>query len=139
MTSAGPAMRSYVKRTVRGTYELHEYLAEGNFGAVYRSEQTFLDRRLRRVALKLSKHPGLDREKLQEQLTDVFMLAEAMDEMTDAAARSHLVHIYDAGVWKEEQNRAFVVMEFVQGRPLDRVIESYRGRVPETILVGWAR
>lgn len=139
MTTVAPGMRSYVKRTIRGTYELHEYLAEGNFGAVYRSEQTFLGRRLRRVALKLSKHPGIDSRKLQEQLTDVFILAEAMDEMTDAAARSHLVHIYDAGVWKEEQDRAYVVMEFVQGRPLDRVIESYNGRVPETILFEWAR
>ena len=67
MISHKVGMRSFVKRTIRDAYELIDFLDEGGFGAVYRSEQTFLGSRLRRVALKLSKHPGLDTQKLREQ------------------------------------------------------------------------
>ena len=77
----------------------------------------------------------------------MFVLADAIDELTDAEARSHLVQIFDAGIWEEEQNRAYVVMEFIQGKSLRAVLDSYRPspgvcsqiRVPENIVRDWAR
>jgi serine/threonine protein kinase len=136
------SMHALVGESIRGIhdgcYTLTDLLGEGAFGAVYRGEQTLWDRTVRRVAIKVSKHPHAAQDRLAEMLADIFVLADAIDEMTDAVARSHLVHIYDMGVWKERQNRAFVVMEFVSGKGLHHVIESYRGRVPENIVRGWA-
>jgi serine/threonine protein kinase len=148
MTQASTSMASFVGRTIGSNYRLQAFLAEGGFGAVYRSEQSFLDHRLRRVAVKVSKHPGVDFERLREQLADVYILAEAIDELSDAEARSHLVQIYDAGIWKQEQERAYIVMEFVQGKDLAGVFDSYRPssraphselRVPENLVRNWAR
>jgi len=149
MTSAEAAnMASFVGKTVGANYKLLALLGEGGFAAVYRSEQSFLDQRLRRVAVKVSKHPGVDAQRLREQLADVYILAEAIDELSDAEARSHLVQIYDVGIWKQEQDRAYVVMEFVQGKDLAGVFDSYLPypraprseiRVPENIVRSWAR
>jgi len=137
-------MRSFQGRTLCGSYLLGEYLSEGNFGAVYRSEQQFLGRTARRVAVKLSKHTDITTETARDIFADAFLLAEALDEMTDALARSYLVHVYDVGLVPELDSRAFVVMEFVQGTTLKTQFDSYKmggahGRVPANLLLKWTR
>lgn len=131
-------MRTFVGSVLQGGYILREFIQEGNFGAVYRSEQRFLDVPVRRVAVKLSKRTGFDAETAKDVFADVFMLAQAMDEMTDTEERNHLVHVYDAGILHDMEKRAFVVMEFVQGTSLDYQFRSYK-KVPSNILLKWAR
>lgn len=131
-------MKSLQGKTLRGTYLLQQYIHEGNFGAVFRSEQQFLGVPVRRVAVKISKETQINIDLAKDIFAEVFLLAEAMDEMTDAGAKSHLVHIYDAGILPEQDNRMFVVMEYVQGTTLAEQFRSYR-RVPAPLLLKWVR
>jgi len=133
-----PDMPSFVGRKIHERYLLQEYISEGNFGAVYRSEQHFLGISARRVAVKLSKKTGIDGSMARDIFADVLLLAQAMDEMTDAEARSHLVQVYDAGICPRLDNRLFVVMEYVQGTTLAAQFESYR-LVPASVLLRWSR
>ncbi|NUO83232.1 hypothetical protein HUU05_24430, partial [candidate division KSB1 bacterium] len=113
-------MKSFVGMTIRESYLLRDYISQGNFGAVYKSEQQFLGVPVRRVAVKLSKAAQVDLKTAKDIFADAFLLAEAMDEMDDAQARTNLVHVYDVGLIKELDNRMFVVMEYIQGTDLDR-------------------
>jgi eukaryotic-like serine/threonine-protein kinase len=131
-------LHAFEGRTLQGTYLLRTHLGEGNFGAVFLSEQRFLGVPVRRVAVKLSKHVGMDVDTARSVFADAFLLAEAMDQMTDAEARSHLVHVYDVGLAKDADNRGFLVMEFVEGTTLQAQFRSYT-RVPAPLLVKWAR
>ncbi|WP_410597486.1 serine/threonine-protein kinase [Amycolatopsis sp. lyj-23] len=100
-----------------GDYVLETYLGEGAFGAVFRSSQCALGKPLRRVALKLSHRTGLTAAAALNLLDDAFLLADAMDRITDAAARLHLVQVYDAGLIGAG-GRAFLAMEYVEGGTL---------------------
>jgi len=131
-------MRSFTGKTLKESYLLQEYIFEGNFGAVYKSEQYFLDVPVRRVAVKISKEVNIDINKAKDIFADAFLLAHAMDEMDDAEARSHLVHVYDVGILRELDNRLFVVMEYIQGTTLAAQFESYK-RVPANLMMKWAR
>ncbi len=130
------SMRSLQGQVLGGRYHLAEYKAEGNFGAVFRSEQLFLGKPARRVAVKVSKKKDIPAADAREIFADVFMLAQAMDEMRDATARSRLVHVYDAGL--AEEGRAFVVMEYVDGPTLQTELRR-AGRADVTQLLRWTR
>lgn len=130
-------MRSFEGKTLQGRYLLQKMLGQGNFGAVYRSEHYMMGARVRRVAVKLSKQGGFDEAMAREVFADAFTLAEAVDEMTDASARMHMVQVFDLGLAPEVGNRGFVVMEFVQGTTLAHQFESLR-RVPANLLLKWS-
>ena len=132
------ALQLLTGKTLRGSYVLEELVGEGNFGAVFRSEQQFLGLRVRRVAVKLSKQTGLTVETARDIFADAFLLAQALDEMTAVTARSHLVQVYDLGIAAEFENRGFLVMEYVQGSSLAAQFASYR-RVPAPLLLKWVR
>jgi serine/threonine protein kinase len=117
-------------------YRLSKYLAEGNFGAVFQSEQLFLGVPARRVAVKVSKQRNIPRGQACEIFSDVFTLAQAMDGMRDATARSRLVHVYDAGL--TDEGRAFVVMEYVEGLTLQAELHR-AGRATEKQTLRWVR
>ncbi len=131
-------MKSLVGKTLRDSYLLEKYLAEGNFGAVYKSQQQFLGVTVRRVAVKISKTTDVDVATARDIFADAFMLAEAMDEMSDAEARTYLVHVYDLGILKDLNNRMFVVMEFIQGTDLAAQFRAYN-RVPANLLLKWGQ
>ena len=128
-------MRSLQGQFIDDRYLLKEYIAEGNFGAVFKGEQYFMNKPVRRVAIKISKKPGLDLNTIQDLFADVFMLAKVMDEIEDAQARSHLVHIYDMGQTNRWGKRVYVVMEYVQGTNLEN---KFRTAVPYNLLLKWA-
>ena len=129
-------MESFVGKTLRDSYVLQELLGEGNFGAVFKGLQIFLGAPVRTVAVKLSKQTDLDIITARNILADVFLLAQALQEMADPVARQHLIHIYDIGMLPEEEQRGFIVMEYVPGATLAEQFASFR-RVPATLLVGW--
>lgn len=131
-------MRSFIGKTLKESYLLQEYIFEGNFGAVYKSAQYFLDVPVRRVAVKISKKININIKIARDIFADAFLLAHAMDEMDDAEARSHLVHVYDVGILRELDNRLFVVMEYIQGTTLAAQFRSYK-RVPANLMIKWAR
>lgn len=129
-------MRTFEGRTVAGAYLLREHLGSGGFGGVFRSDQYVLGVPLRRVALKLSRKTDMSEEHTRDALADAFLLAEAMDSIIDQRSRMHLVHIYDAGIAKEVDDRWFLTMEFVSGTTLEDRFASF-GRVPAGQLTKW--
>jgi serine/threonine protein kinase len=133
-------LRALVGRVVDGRYVLRELLGAGGFGGVFLSEQYVLGRPVRRVACKVSRRKGVTERTAGELFADVLQLAGAMEGMTDAAARAHLVHVYDGGIAREIDGRAFLVMEYVPGHSLADEFKQYPdGRVPRGLLLKWAR
>lgn len=133
-------LRELVGRVVDGRYVLRELLGSGGFGGVFLSEQYVLGRPVRRVACKVSRETGLTEQTAGELFADVLQLASAMEGMTDAAARGHLVHVYDGGIARELDGRAFLVMEYVPGHSLADEFKQYPdGRVPVGLLLKWVR
>jgi serine/threonine protein kinase len=108
----------FIGRRLNDKYLLNERIGGGGFGTVFLSDQFFLEVPTRRVAVKISKATGFTAAKAREIFADVFMLAKAMDEMNNSQGRSNLVHIYDAGILHEENDRIFVVMEYIDGQSL---------------------
>jgi serine/threonine protein kinase len=130
-------MRSLEGTTIRDSYLLKRLVGEGTFGGVFLSEQQFIGVPIRKVAVKISKRVRLDQETARDIFADAFILAQAMSEMTDAGARSHLVHVYEVGI-EPKDGRAFIVMEYIQGTTLQQQFTSFQ-RVPATQLLKWAR
>ena len=97
----------YVGRVLEGRYEIMSKIARGGMATVYRAQ----DRRLRRVvAIKLM-HENHDEE-----------LIRRFDTEAQSAARlvsPHIVSVFDQGV---EDDRPFIVMEYVPGCTLRHVI-----------------
>ena len=97
----------YVGRVLEGRYEIMSKIARGGMATVYRAQ----DRRLRRVvAIKLM-HENHDEELLRR-----------FDTEAQSAARlvsPHIVSVFDQGV---EDDRPFIVMEYVPGCTLRHVI-----------------
>ncbi|WP_127354939.1 serine/threonine-protein kinase [Actinacidiphila soli] len=134
----GADLRSFEGRVINDRYLLTKWIGGGAFGAVFLSEQRILGRPVRRVACKISRETGMTEADAQDRFADILRLAEAMDGMTDAEARRHLVHVYDGGLAHDAGGRAFLVMEFVQGTTLADQFESLK-TVPAKLLFNWAR
>lgn len=130
-------MKQFEGRQLAGRYQIAKYLAEGNFGAVYQGRQYFLDDPVRRVAIKLSKKTGLERDTAKVLFADAFRLAEAMDEMPDAEARKHLIQVLDLGIAEELDRRGYAILEFVPGTNLAEEFSRFHGPAPSNIVVNW--
>ncbi|GAB3580225.1 protein kinase domain-containing protein [Calidifontibacter terrae] len=95
--------------TLGGRYELTERIAAGGMGEVWKSRDQILGRT---VALKL----------LKDGLTDEVGFTERFrNEARLSAALTHgnIAQVYDYG---EDEGTAYLVMEFVPGMPLSKII-----------------
>jgi len=102
---------------IAGRYRILEKLGEGGMGAVYKAQDTTLDRV---VAVKVLP-PG--------RLNDAEAVARFQREAKALARLSHphIIHAFDAG---EDRDRHFLVMEFVEGVTLDRVLREHGALSP---------
>lgn len=108
-------------QTLADKYKLLEVQASGFYGAVFRAEQYFCGQRVRPVAVKVSRQTDLTAETAPNLFGDAKILAQllaAVPNGLDDAGRRHLVQIHDMGLLPEHENRAFLVMEYVDGLPL---------------------
>lgn len=131
-------MKTFEGKVLQGRYVLSKFIGQGNFGAIYKSEQQFLGVPVRRVALKLSKSTNVNITTAKDIFADAFRLAEVMDELIDAEARKYLVHVYDIGILSEMDKRMLIVMEYVDGTDLAEEFESLK-RIPANMLLKWAK
>ena len=100
-----------------GRYELLEELGRGAMGVVYKARDPQIDRL---VAVKvLAPAPGLDAGEAQQHRERFQREARAAGRL----AHPNIVTIHDVG---EDQGRAFLVMEFVEGQTLDRILRTRR-------------
>lgn len=90
-------------------YELLELLGAGGMGIVYKAQHRYMDRP---VALKLIHQALLKRRGIVKQFHQ---------EVRAAARLTHpnIVHAYDADAWRGTH---FLVMEYIDGADLDRVL-----------------
>jgi eukaryotic-like serine/threonine-protein kinase len=101
-----------------GSYEILSMLGSGGMGAVYRAYDSKLQRT---VAVKiLSEEAGEDGRRL--------LLQEA--RAASALSHPHICVIYEVG---EADGRAFIAMEYVDGKPLSEMIPA-QGLPVETVL-----
>ena len=89
-----------------GRYELVEQLGRGGMASVYRARDRRLDRP---VALKV----------LHEAHQDEAGAAFREDQVTAQLAHPHIVGVYDSGTTPD--GRPFLVMELIDGEPIDRL------------------
>jgi serine/threonine protein kinase len=100
-----------------GRYELLEELGRGAMGVVYKARDPQIDRQ---VAVKvLATAPGLDPGEAQQHRERFQREARAAGRLT----HPNIVTIHDVG---EDQGRVFLVMEFVEGQTLDRILRTRR-------------
>jgi serine/threonine-protein kinase len=103
-----------------GHYRVGEQLGEGGMGVVYRARDTRLERP---VAIKL-----VGRHLLANETARARLLREA--RMASALNHQHVCTVYDVA---EEEGNVYIVMELVEGRPLNTV--ASKGDLPaETLL-----
>jgi serine/threonine-protein kinase len=116
-----PLEQRLLGQTLAGKYKLLDVQASGAFGTVFRAEQYFCRQLVRGVAVKVSRQTELTEETAPYLFGDALILAQLLAAPTiglDDAGRRHLVQIHDMGLLPEHDNRAFLVMEYVDGLPL---------------------
>ena len=98
-------------------FELRELLGEGSFGSVWEAHDTELDRI---VAVKVPR-----RGQLHPDDTERFLR-----EAKAAAGLQHpnIVRVYEVGL---EADLAYIVSEFIEGRPLDKWLEAHGQRLTD--------
>ena len=101
-----------------GKYHIESKLGQGSFGAVYRARQTPIDRT---VAIKVL----IPRSQNDEELRHRFKREAKLSSQLNSP---HSIKIHDFG--ELEDNRMFLVMEFLEGTPLDKMIKQERAMPP---------
>ncbi|MDQ3036290.1 MAG: serine/threonine protein kinase, partial [Myxococcota bacterium] len=111
MRSDGDGSSPEIGRVLEGRYRLDAPIGEGGLGVVWRGFHLRLGKP---VAIKLMLPEHLGRENL---------LARFEREAKSLAALSHpnIVDVIDFGI---DEGAPFLVMELLEGRPLDRAIEQ---------------
>jgi eukaryotic-like serine/threonine-protein kinase len=120
MPREAPIEQRLLGQTLAGKYKLVEVQACGAFGTVFHAHQSFCRQFVRPVAVKVSRQTGLTEETAPYLFGDALVLARLLagSDSSHDNGRRHLVHIYDMGLLPEHDDRAFLVMEYVDGLPL---------------------
>jgi serine/threonine-protein kinase len=117
VASAPSLEQRLLGQTLASKYRLVEVQASGAFGTVFRAEQYFCRQLMRPVAVKVSRQTGLTDETAPYLFGDALVLTRLLAS-SDHDGRRHLVQIHDMGLLPEHEDRAYLVMEWVDGLPL---------------------
>jgi eukaryotic-like serine/threonine-protein kinase len=112
-----------MKRREIEHYEILKKLGSGGSGVVYLANDTLL---MRPVVLKILKRGALTIEQMRTTVLREARLASAIEHPNVCA-------IYEVG---ESADEAYLVMQYVPGRSLDRVIAQGPANVPLVLSVG---
>src|SRR6201982_2472466 len=112
-----------MKRREIEHYEILKKLGSGGSGVVYLANDTLLTRP---VVLKILKRGALTIEQMRTTVLREARLASAIEHPNVCA-------IYEVG---ESSDGAYIVMQYVPGRSLDRVIAQGPANVPLVLSVG---
>ncbi|HEY4014818.1 MAG TPA: protein kinase [Polyangiaceae bacterium] len=114
---------SIIGQTLGGKYRVVRLIGEGGMGAVYEGEQK-LGTTKRKVAVK-TLHPHLSR--------DAKIKARFEREVGTVAELEHpnTIQVFDFGA--NEEGILYIVMEFLQGRSLAKILESEGPMAPDRV------
>lgn len=101
-------------------YEIKSVLGEGGMGTVYLAEHTKLGRR---VAIKVLLPHLLKNELVRSRFVNEAKLMSSLQH-------PNIVTLYD---YIEDEHGLSLIMEYVQGQPLDDYINEVSGPIPESI------
>ena len=104
-------------------YEILHELGEGGMGVVYKARDLHLDRLVALKVLRPERIGEVERRRFAQ-------------EARAASALNHpnIVQVYDVG---SENGADYIVMEFVDGKPLDQLIAQRRPRrMPPASFIG---
>ncbi len=106
-----------------GRYEIRKELGRGSMGVVYEAHDPQIDRTVALKVLRQDRHA-----------TDTFV-KRFLKEAKAIGRLSHpnIVTIYDAG---EDRGTIFIAMEYLEGVPLNHLIETKRFSVDEVLDIG---
>lgn len=106
-----------------GRYEIRKELGRGSMGVVYEAHDPQIDRTVALKVLRQDRHA-----------TDTFV-KRFLKEAKAIGRLSHpnIVTVYDAG---EDRGTIFIAMEFLEGVPLNQVIEAKRFSFEEVLDIG---
>jgi len=122
-----------------GKYSVGKVLGQGGFGITYMGADTILSRP---VAIKELFPEGCQRNGTTVQPTRItpsdfsYMKQRFLDEARLLASLNHpsIVRVYD---FFEENNTAYMVMEFLRGKSLAKLVEERGGALGEQEAVGY--
>jgi serine/threonine protein kinase/Flp pilus assembly protein TadD len=115
-----PVGQPLVGATLSGKYKILEELGRGGMGVVYKAEDTQLRRT---VALKFLSPDSPVIPSREERFAQEAQTASALNH-------PNICTIYEVG---EAEGNSYIAMEYVDGRPLDRMISS-GGLPPDDVL-----
>ena len=106
-----------------GRYWIVKELGKGSMGVVYQAYDPQIDRK---IALKVLR---------EDRTTSEAFVSRFLKEAKTIGRLSHpnIVTIYDAG---KDQGTVYIAMEFIEGDPLNQVIEKRRFSLPEIVDLG---
>jgi serine/threonine protein kinase len=107
-------------------FEILEFLGAGSFGEVYRATQLIFGHHFREVALKLFASNKVNAGNVDDVFADAITLIGLQEEGASGEVARHLVQIYDMGVVRQPEPRAFISMKLVRGgKTLENPIRSF--------------
>ncbi len=113
-----------------GRYRVSQMIGKGGFGAVYKaSDERFQSKRI--VAIKEMSDAQLSAQQKTQAIQDFRKEADLLVELN----HPNLPNVSD---FFEEADKAYLVMEFVEGKTLEKVQEEKNGPLDERMVMGWA-
>ena len=101
-----------------GNYEIKREVGRGGMGVVYEGYDKRLDRI---VAIKVVDVPALDPNMSHEQVDELIQRFKLEAKAIAKLTHPNIVNVYDYG---EENDRHYMVMEFLQGRSFQQLISA---------------
>jgi len=113
-----------------GRYRNVELVGKGGFGAVYKAnDERFQGRRV--VAIKEMSDAHLSPQERSQALKDFRQEADLLVQLKHP-------NLPDVSDFFEEHGKAYLVMEFIEGKTLEKVQDDAGGPLHEQLVMGWA-
>lgn len=115
--------------TLAGRYMILEKIAQGGMGAVYKAEDKRLNNRI--VAVKEMSESAV-------QSADRGVILDAFRREAQLLARLSHPNIVRVSDYFQDGERHYMIMEFIQGRTLEEMLDEQTEPFPEEQVLAWA-
>ncbi len=119
-----------VGKLLGGRYRIVKLIGEGGFGAVYKANDERFQA-MRVVAIKEMSDANLSASEREQALEDFRREANLLVQLN----HPNLPQVSD---FFEEGSKAYLVMEFIEGKTLEQVLDDAHGPLDEYLVLGWA-